>query len=55
MNVTLLAVIAVGLGLGLLAAGMLWRAKEREKSLAEILDLPYGEPRRARHQRHRGP
>jgi len=43
MSVTLLAVIGVGLGLGLVAAGILWRASEREKSLAEILDLPYGE------------
>ncbi len=43
MSVTVLAVIGVGLGLGLLAVGVLWRARERERSLAEILDLPYGE------------
>jgi len=43
MNLTVLAVIGVGLGLALVAGGMLWRAKERENSLAEILDLPYGE------------
>ena len=43
MSLTLLAVIAVGLGLSMLAAGVLWRAREREKALAEILELPYGE------------
>jgi tight adherence protein B len=43
MSLTLLAVIGVGLGLSLLAGGILWRARERDKSLAEILDLPYGE------------
>ncbi len=43
MNLTVLAVIGVGLGLALVAGGMLWRAKEREHSLAEILDLPFGE------------
>ncbi|MEN3315415.1 MAG: pilus assembly protein CpaF [Acidimicrobiaceae bacterium] len=43
MSLTLLAVIGIGLGLALVAAGILWRASEREKSLAEILDLPYGE------------
>src|SRR5215207_9782071 len=43
MSVTLLAVVLVGLGLALVAAGILWRASEREKALAEILDLPYGE------------
>jgi tight adherence protein B len=43
MSLTLLAVIGIGLGLALVAAGVLWRASEREKSLAEILDLPYGE------------
>ncbi len=43
MSVILLAVIGVGLGLALIAGGVLWRANEREKSLAEILDLPFGE------------
>src|SRR5215210_4754297 len=43
MSITVLAVIGVGLGLGLIAGGILWRANEREKSLAEILDLPFGE------------
>jgi len=43
MSLTLLAVVGIGLGLALVAAGVLWRASEREKSLAEILDLPYGE------------
>src|SRR5947199_5173195 len=43
MSVILLALIGVGLGLGLIAGGILWRASERERSLAEILDLPYGE------------
>jgi len=43
MSVILLATLGVGLGLALLAGGILWRASEREKSLAEILDLPYGE------------
>ncbi len=43
MSIIVLAVIGVGLGLALIAGGILWRAKEREKALAEILDLPYGE------------
>jgi len=43
MSVIVLAVIGVGLGLALIAGGILWRANEREKSLAEILDLPFGE------------
>ena len=42
MSVILLAVI-VGLGMALIAAGVLWRSSEREKTLAEILDLPFGE------------
>ncbi len=43
MNLTLLAVAGVVLGLVLLAGGVLWRARERDQALAEILDLPYGE------------
>jgi tight adherence protein B len=43
MTLTLLAVLAVGLGLGLVCAGILWRARERERALAEILELPFGE------------
>jgi tight adherence protein B len=43
MTLTLLAVLAVGLGLALVCAGILWRARERERSLAEILELPFGE------------
>ena len=43
MTLTLLAVSAVGLGLALVCAGILWRARERERALAEILELPFGE------------
>ena len=43
MTLTLFAVVAVGLGLGLVCAGLLWRARERERALAEILELPFGE------------
>jgi tight adherence protein B len=43
MTLTLLAVLAVGLGLALVCAGILWKARERERSLAEILELPFGE------------
>ncbi len=43
MTLTLFAVVAVGLGLGLVCAGILWRARERERALAEILELPFGE------------
>jgi tight adherence protein B len=43
MSLSLLAVICVGLGLAMVAGGILWRARERERSLAEILDLPFGE------------
>jgi tight adherence protein B len=39
----LIAIVAVGLGLALFAAGLLARVKDREKALAEILDLPFGE------------
>ncbi len=43
MSVTIFAMIAVGAGLALVVGGMLWRVREREVALAEILDLPYGE------------
>jgi len=43
MNLTMLAVAAIVVGLALLAGGILWRARERDQALAEILDLPYGE------------
>jgi tight adherence protein B len=35
--------IMIGLGMSLIAVGVLMRARRREESLAEILDLPYGE------------
>jgi tight adherence protein B len=35
--------VAVGLGLTAVVLGILLRAREREQSLAEILDLPFGE------------
>ena len=35
--------IAIGLGLSFLVVGILLRARERQETLAEILDLPYGE------------
>ncbi len=37
------AAVAVGFGLALVVGGMLWRVRERENALAEILDLPFGE------------
>ena len=44
MNSTLvIAMLAVGGGLSLLVAGWLVRIKERDKTLAQILDLPFGE------------
>ena len=43
MNLTVLAVTGTLVGLALLAGGILWRAREREQALAQILDLPYGE------------
>jgi tight adherence protein B len=39
----LFAAVAVGFGLALMVGGMLWRVRERERALAEILDLPFGE------------
>jgi tight adherence protein B len=37
------AIFAVGTGLAMVVAGLLWRVREREKALAEILELPFGE------------
>jgi tight adherence protein B len=37
------AVFAVGSGLAMVVAGLLWRVRERERALAEILELPFGE------------
>jgi tight adherence protein B len=42
MNELLIA-LAVGAGLTLTAVGILLKARDREQSLASILDLPYGE------------
>lgn len=42
-TMVLIAVVAVGLGLALFVAGLLARVMDREKALAEILDLPFGE------------
>ena len=39
----ILVSLFIGLGLALLVVGILLRARDRESSLAEILDLPYGE------------
>jgi tight adherence protein B len=35
--------LLIGLGMSLIAVGVLMRARKREQSLAEILDLPFGE------------
>jgi tight adherence protein B len=35
--------VLIGLGMSLIAVGILMRARKREQSLAEILDLPFGE------------
>jgi tight adherence protein B len=43
MNAGLFAMIAVGAGLALVVGGILYRVREREQALAEILDLPFGE------------
>ena len=40
---TLVVSLAVGAGLMFVVIGILLRAREREQSLADILDLPYGE------------
>ncbi len=39
----LIPVLFVGLGLALLVAGVLARIRDRDRQLAEILELPYGE------------
>jgi tight adherence protein B len=43
MNAGIFAMIFVGGGLALVVGGMLFRVREREQALAEILDLPFGE------------
>ena len=43
MTVAIFAMLAVGAGLAMVAAGLLWRVRERERALAEILELPFGE------------
>jgi tight adherence protein B len=43
MNAGIFAMIAVGGGLALVVGGLLFRVRERERALAEILDLPFGE------------
>ncbi|MDQ4097382.1 MAG: type II secretion system F family protein [Actinomycetota bacterium] len=40
---TVIAMLAVGFGLALMVAGWLVRVRERDKKLAEILELPFGE------------
>ncbi len=43
MNTAIFAMLAVGGGLALVVGGLLFRVREREKALAEILELPFGE------------
>jgi len=43
VNAGIFAMIFVGGGLALVVGGLLFRVREREKALAEILELPYGE------------
>jgi tight adherence protein B len=43
MNAGIFAMLFVGGGLALVVGGMLFRVREREQALAEILDLPFGE------------
>jgi len=40
---TIIAVFAVGVGLVLVVAGVLSRSRDRQRQLAEILELPFGE------------
>ena len=42
-SITVFAMLAVGLGLALVLGGILFRVRERERALEEILDLPFGE------------
>jgi tight adherence protein B len=39
----LFAMLAVGTGLAIVVVGVLYRARERQKALRDLLDLPYGE------------
>jgi tight adherence protein B len=41
--ITLIAILTVGAGLALVVAGVLARSRDRQRELAEILELPYGE------------
>ncbi len=43
MNAGIFAMIFVGGGMALVVGGLLYRVREREKALAEILELPFGE------------
>lgn len=43
MSVQIFAMVAVGGGLAMVVGGLLWRVRERERALAEILELPFGE------------
>jgi tight adherence protein B len=43
VNAGIFAMLAVGGGLTLITGGLLFRVREREKALAEILELPFGE------------
>ena len=43
MTTAVFAILAVGVGLALVVAGLLARVRDRDKALAEILELPYGE------------
>jgi tight adherence protein B len=43
MNAGIFAMLFVGGGLALVVGGLLFRVREREKALADILDLPFGE------------
>ena len=43
MPVGIFAMLAVGAGLAMVVGGLLWRVRERERALAEILELPFGE------------